>query len=207
MATYGYVRVSARDQNEARQLDALASFDIPSSHLFIDKQSGKDFQRTAYQKLIRRLHPGDLLIITSIDRLGRNYAEILEQWRKITKEKSADVLVLDMPLLDTRTQKGDLTGTFIADLVLQILSYVAQTERENIRKRQWEGIVAAKARGVKFGRPKAPLPDNFVEICHAWKNKEMTLRQAAKASGLPKGTFYGRAKELESIEHYESIRP
>ena len=194
MATYGYVRVSTKDQNEARQLDAMAQFRL--DELFIDKQSGKDFNRTAYQELLGRLEEGDLVVVKSIDRLGRNYDEILEQWRILTKEKSADILVLDMPLLDTRAKGRDLTGTFIADLVLQILSYVAQTERENIRRRQWEGIAAAKARGVRFGRPKAELPENFEDLCRRWGNKEITLRQAASESGLPEGTFYGRARQF-----------
>lgn len=148
--TYGYVRISTKEQNEARQLAALAEYGIPQRNLFIDRQSGKDFDRPAYKRLMRRLKSGDLLIVQSIDRLGRNYGEILEQWRVITKEKRADIMILDMPLLNTRTQGKDLTGTFIADLVLQILSYVAQTEREFIRKRQAEGIAAARARGVKF---------------------------------------------------------
>lgn len=152
--TFGYIRVSTKDQNEARQLAALAEYQIPRSRLFIDKQSGKDFARPAYQRLLKRLKRGDVLFVKSIDRLGRNYNEILEQWRVLTKQIGADVVVIDMPLLDTRARGDDLTGTFIADLVLQILSYVAQTERENIRQRQAEGIAAAKARGVRFGREK-----------------------------------------------------
>lgn len=149
---FGYVRVSSRDQNETRQIIALESYGVPARNIFIDKQSGKDFERPKYKQVLKKLKPGDLLVIKSIDRLGRNYDEILEQWRIITKEIRADVVVLDMPLLDTRKQPSDLTGTFIADLVLQILSYVAQTEREAIRQRQAEGIAAAKARGVHFGR-------------------------------------------------------
>lgn len=150
MQKYGYVRVSTREQNEARQLDALAPYGIPSKNLFVEKKSGKDFERPAYKRLRKRLQPSDLLIIKSIDRLGRDYDEILEEWRHITKEIRADMLILDMPLLDTRTKGRDLTGTFIADLVLQILSYVAQTERENIRQRQMEGIAAFHIRSVTF---------------------------------------------------------
>lgn len=196
MQKYGYVRVSTREQNEARQLDALAPYGIPSKNLFVEKKSGKDFERPAYKRLRKRLQPGDLLIIKSIDRLGRDYDEILEEWRHITKEIRADMLILDMPLLDTRTKGRDLIGTFIADLVLQILSYVAQTERENIRQRQMEGIAAAKRKGVKFGRPALPLPDNFDEVHKAWRDKKLTLKQAAKACGMPEGTFYSKAVRL-----------
>ena len=176
MQKYGYVRVSTREQNEARQLDALAPYEIPQKNLFVEKKSGKDFNRPVYRRLTKRLRPGDLLILKSIDRLGRDYDEILEEWRHITKEIGADVLILDMPLLDTRAKGRDLTGTFIADLVLQILSYVAQTERENIRQRQMEGIAAAKRQGVKFGRPALPLPDNFDEIHRAWRGNLMWRR-------------------------------
>lgn len=200
MQKYGYVRVSTREQNEARQLNALAPYEIPQKNLFVEKKSGKDFDRPVYKRLMERLRPGDLLIVKSIDRLGRNYDEILEEWRHITKEIGADVLVLDMPLLDTRTKGRDLTGTFIADLVLQILSYVAQTERENIRQRQMEGIAAAKRHGVKFGRPALPLPDNFDEIHKAWRGKKMTLKQAAGECGMPEGTFYSKAIRLEKAE-------
>lgn len=200
MQKYGYVRVSSREQNEARQLDALAPYEIPRKNLFIEKKSGKDFDRPVYKRLMKRLRPGDLLIVKSIDRLGRNYDEILEEWRHITKEIGADVLILDMPLLDTRTKGRDLTGTFIADLVLQILSYVAQTERENIRQRQMEGIAAAKRQGVKFGRPALPLPDNFDEIHRAWRGKKLTLKQAARECGMPEGTFYSKAVRLEKAE-------
>lgn len=198
MSHYGYIRVSTRDQHEARQLDAFEAQQIPRKNLFIDKQSGKDFNRPAYRRLMRLLRPGDLVIVKSIDRLGRNYEEILEEWRRITKQKRADILVLDMPLLDTRGGREDLTGAFIADLVLQILSYVAQAERENIRHRQAEGILAAHSRGVKFGRPATPLPDNFPEIYTAWRDKKMTLREAADACGMPKGTFYGKVKRYEA---------
>lgn len=168
---YGYARVSSVDQNEDRQLLALKEVGICRKNIFIDKASGKDFLRPQYQRLVKKLKSGDLLYIHSIDRLGRNYNEIQEQWRILTKEKGIDICVLDMPLLDTRNGK-DLLGTFIADLVLQILSFVAQSERESIRKRQREGIAAAKAKGVKFGRPEIPLPDNFNEIHRAWRDKK-----------------------------------
>ena len=197
--TYGYGRVSSRDQNEARQLDALAGFLIPPERIYIDKQSGKDFNRPQYKKLIRRLKPGDVVVVLSIDRLGRNYTEILEQWRIITKEKSADVVVLDMPLLDTRKSR-DLTGTLIADIVLQLLSYVAQTERENIRQRQAEGIAAAKSRGVRFGRPTKPLPENFHSVYQRWQAGEITGTDAAKECGMPLTTFRYRAGHYKDIE-------
>lgn len=193
--TYGYIRISTKEQNEARQLAALAEHEIPQRNLFIDRQSGKDFDRPAYKRLMKRLHPGDLLIVQSIDRLGRNYGEILEQWRVITKEKQADIMILDMPLLNTRTQGKDLTGTFIADLVLQILSYVAQTEREFIRKRQAEGIAAARARGVKFGAPKKETPEGFMEAREAWQTGRLSIREAAKSAGMPHMTFYRRCLE------------
>lgn len=198
--TYGYVRISTKEQNEARQLAALAEYEIPQRNLFIDRQSGKDFDRPAYKRLMKRLHPGDLLIVQSIDRLGRNYGEILEQWRIITKEKQADIMILDMPLLNTRTQCKDLTGTFIADLVLQILSYVAQTEREFIRKRQAEGIAAARARGVKFGASKKPLPEGFTQARESWRNGRLSVREAARAAGMPHMTFYRRCREEAARE-------
>ena len=201
--TYGYVRISTKEQNEARQLAALAEHEIPQRNLFIDRQSGKDFDRPAYKRLMKRLKPGDLLIVQSIDRLGRNYGEILEQWRVITKEKQADIMILDMPLLNTRTQGKDLTGTFIADLVLQILSYVAQTEREFIRKRQAEGIAAARARGVKFGAPKKPLPEDFTTAHEAWLTGQLSIREAAKAAGMPHMTFYRRCMEQAAGENAE----
>ncbi len=193
---YGYMRVSSTDQNEDRQLVALRGKGIPDKRLYIDKQSGKDFERPKYKRMVRRLKPGDLLYILSIDRLGRNYKEIQEQWRLLTQERGVDICVLDMPLLDTRQGK-DLMGTFIADLVLQILSFVAQSERENIRKRQAEGIAAAKARGVKFGRPPIPLTDNFFEVHKEWRDKKITLCQAAKACKMPVGTFYAKAVKIE----------
>ena len=187
---FGYVRISTKDQNEARQLAALAEYEIPKRNLYIDRQSGKDFERPAWRRLMKRLKPGDLLIVQSIDRLGRNYGEILDQWRVITKEKQADIMILDMPLLNTRTQGKDLTGTLIADLVLQILSYVAQTEREFIRKRQAEGIAAAKARGVKFGAEKKPLPDGWELVREAWLAGEISLREAGARLGVSHMTFY-----------------
>ena len=198
-AIYGYIRVSSIDQNENRQLLAMHEKQIPAKNLYIDKQSGKDFERPNYKKLVKKLKPGDLLYILSIDRLGWNYKEIQEQWRILTKEKEIDICVIDMPLLDTRNGK-DLIGTFIADLVLQILSFVAHSERENIRKRQAEGIAAAKNRGVKFGRPERPLPDNFNQVHQDWRNKKMTLQQAANACEMPVGTFYAKAVKLEKNE-------
>ncbi|MBU9743814.1 recombinase family protein [Lachnospiraceae bacterium ASD3451] len=194
---FGYIRVSSTDQNEDRQLVALRGKGIPDNRLYIDKQSGKNFDRPKYKRMVRRLRQGDLLYVLSIDRLGRSYKEIQEQWRLLTQEKGVDICVLDMPLLDTRHGK-DLMGTFIADLVLQILSFVAQNERENIHKRQAEGIAAAMARGVKFGRPPYPLPENFYEVHRAWRDKKMTLRQAAEACGMPVGTFYAKAVKFEN---------
>lgn len=193
---YGYLRVSSRDQNEDRQRIALREMDVSEKNIFIDKQSGKDFERPSYKRMVRRMKKDDLLYIKSIDRLGRNYEEILEQWRVLTKEKGIDIVVLDMPLLDTRRGK-DLMGTFLSDIVLQVLSFVAENERTNIRQRQAEGIAAAKARGVKFGRPALPYPDNFREIHRDWRNKKVTLRQAANACGMPIGTFYGKARKFE----------
>ncbi len=195
-AIYGYIRVSTREQNEDRQLIALQGLKIPENHIFLDKQSGKDFDRPQYKKLVRKMKKDDLLYIKSIDRLGRNYEEIQNQWRILTKEKGVDIVVLDMPLLDTRRGK-DLVGTFLSDVVLQVLSFVAENERVNIRQRQAEGIAAAKARGVKFGRPPLPLPENFHEVHKAWRGKKLTLRQAAKACNLPEGTFYAKARKFE----------
>lgn len=193
---YGYIRVSSTDQNEDRQLAALRAKRVQSNRIYMDKQSGKDFNRPKYKRMLKKLKQGDLLYIMSIDRLGRNYKEIQEQWRILTKEKGIEICVLDMPLLDTRQGK-DLMGTFIADLVLQILSFVAESERANIRKRQAEGIIAAKARGVKFGRPALPLPDNFYEVHKAWRDKKIPLRLAAETCGMPKGTFYYKAMKFE----------
>jgi DNA invertase Pin-like site-specific DNA recombinase len=189
MHTYGYVRVSSTDQNVERQVSALRELGIPDSHIYIDKQSGKDFERPAYKRMVKKIKPGDLLCLLSIDRLGRNYVDIQEQWRILTKEVGADICVLDMPLLDTRQGK-DLMGTFIADLVLQILSFVAQSERENIRQRQTEGIAVAKAKGVRFGRPCRDLPDNFPSVHLAYRRGQLTLREAADACGMAKSTFH-----------------
>ncbi|MCI8553369.1 MAG: recombinase family protein [Clostridiales bacterium] len=190
--TYGYVRVSSADQNEDRQMVALSGKSVPAQNIYIDKQSGKDFHRTQYQKLIKKLRPGDLLYILSIDRLGRSYEEIQQQWRVLTKDIGIHICVIDMPLLDTRQGK-DLMGTFIADLVLQILSFVAQNERENIRRRQAQGIAAAKARGVRFGRPPEPLPENYHSVYQRWKAGIITGAAAAKECGMPLSTFRYRA--------------
>ena len=194
-----YIRVSTKEQNEDRQLLALKELAIQEKNLFIDKQSGKDFERPQYRKMVRKLKKDDLLYIKSIDRLGRNYSEILEQWRILTKEKGIDIVVLDMPLLDTRRGK-DLMGTFLSDIVLQVLSFVAENERTTIRQRQAEGIAAAKARGVKFGRPPLPLPDNFYEVHRAWRGKKISLKQAASMCEMPVGTFYGKAKKFENMD-------
>lgn len=187
--TYGYVRVSTKEQNEDRQLIALQEFPVLEKCIYMDKLSGKDFNRPQYQKLLKKMRPGDLLVVKSIDRLGRNYEEILLQWRMITKEKQVDVVVLDMPLLDTRKSGNDLTGTFVADLVLQILSYVAQTERENIHQRQMEGIAAARLRGVQFGRPRKPVPELFWQLKEEWKDKKITSREAARQLSISQDTF------------------
>ena len=196
MEIYGYIRVSTREQNEDRQLIALRTAGVEQNNIFMDKQSGKDFNRPQYQTLLRHIKKDDLLYVKSIDRLGRNYEEIQNQWRVITKEIGADICVLDMPLLDTRRGK-DLLGTFLADIVLQVLSFVAENERENIRKRQAEGIAAAKARGVKFGRPPKPLPENFHEAYQRWKSGKITSTAAAKLCGLPLSTFRCRANRYE----------
>lgn len=190
---YAYVRVSSRDQNEDRQMIALRELMISEKNIFIDKQSGKDFERPSYKRMVRRMKRDDLLYIKSIDRLGRNYEEILEQWRMLTKEKGIDIVVLDMPLLDTRRGK-DLMGTFLSDIVLQLLSFVAENERKNIRQRQMEGIEAARLRGVQFGRPKKPVPDNFEQVCQQWMKKKLTGEEAARRCNLSKATFYRRAK-------------
>lgn len=196
MKIYGYIRVSATDQNEGRQKIALKGKGVESQNTFVDKQSGKDFKRPQYQKLVKKLMPGDLLYVLSIDRLGRNYKDVQEQWRILTKDKGVDICVIDMPLLDTRMAK-DLMGTFIADLVLQILSFVAENERENIHQRQAEGIAAAKARGVQFGRPCRDLPKNFDKIRQAWRRKEMNLHEAAMECGMPDTTFFNAVKRAE----------
>lgn len=195
MSEYGYIRVSSTDQNEDRQRLAMAERGVPETNIYADKQSGKDFERPQYKKLVKRLRAGDLVYVLSIDRLGRNYEEIQRQWRMLTKEIGADICVIDMPLLDTRNGK-DLMGTFIADLVLQILSFVAQSERENIKKRQAQGIAAAKARGVRFGRPEAPVPENFAAIVSAWEQGKLPLSQAVKRCNVSEATFYRRLREL-----------
>lgn len=193
---YGYGRVSSRDQNEARQILALRALGIPDSRIYIDKQSGKDFQRREYQRLVKKLRPGDLLYIVSIDRLGRNYNEIQEQWRILTKDIGIDICVIDMPLLDTRTCK-DLMGTFIADLVLQILSFVAQTERESIKERQKQGIAAARKNGVRFGRPQISTSGDFEEIAELWHRREIDINEAIQRTGLSRATFYRRFRQFQ----------
>ena len=190
---YGYIRVSSTDQHEDRQLVAMAERGIPQSRLYMDKQSGKDFDRPRYRELMKKLRPGDQLCITSIDRLGRNYEEIQEQWRILTREKKVDILVFDMPLLDTRRDK-DLIGTLIADIVLQVLSFVAHKERENIRQRQAEGIAVAKMKGTRFGREPRPLPENFQKIYESWKEGKLTTSEAARRCGMARSTYRYRAK-------------
>lgn len=192
---YGYVRVSSVDQNEDRQMIVMQRVGVPEANIFIDKQSGKNFDRPNYKRLIRRLKEGDLLYILSIDRLGRNYEEIQNQWRILTKEKGVDIVVIDMTLLDTRQGK-DLMGTFIADLVLQILSFVAQSEREKIKERQAQGIAAAKARGVRFGRPEKPVPDNFKALVREWEKKQLPLMDLLKQCEMSEATFYRRLREM-----------
>ncbi len=193
---YGYIRVSSHDQNEDRQMLALQEMAVPKKNIFMDKQSGKDFNRPSYQRMVKRIRKDDLLYIKSIDRLGRNYGEIQEQWRILTRDKGIDIVVLDMPLLDTRRGK-DLMGTFLSDIVLQVLSFVAENERLNIRQRQEEGITAAKARGVRFGRPPKPLPENFQQMYQQWKSGEITGLAAAKNCGMPLSTFRYRAEAYE----------
>lgn len=196
---YGYVRVSTREQNEARQIAALREVAVPEDNIFMDKQSGKDFNRSNYKKLVKKLKPDNLLYIKSIDRLGRNYQEIQEQWRILTKEKRIDIVVLDMPLLDTRRGK-DLMGTFLSDIVLQILSFVAENERNSIRQRQAEGIEAARSRGVHFGRPQVPMPTYFPQVIEAWEAGALSCAEAIQLSGLSRGTFYRRLSELRGEE-------
>ena len=198
MSVYGYIRVSSKDQKEDRQQIALKEVGVNLQNIYVDKQSGKDFNRPKYKKMLRKLKKDDLLYIKSIDRLGRNYEEILQQWRILTKEKGVDIVVLDMPLLDTRRGK-DLMGTFLSDIVLQVLSFVAENERTNIKQRQAEEIAAAKAQGIKFGRPPLPLPDNFYEVHKAWRSKKITLKQAEEACNMPVGTFYGKARKFENV--------
>lgn len=193
---YGYVRVSSKDQNEDRQLIAMAEAGVPEKNVFVDKQSGKDFNRPEYLRLYKALKKDDLLYVKSIDRLGRDYQEIQDQWRYLTKDKGIDICVLDMPLLDTRRGK-DLIGTFVSDIVLQVLSFVAETERHNIKQRQAEGIRAARQRGVKFGRPTDNLPGNFPEAYNKWRTGVLTGIQAAKECKMPTSSFYYKAKLYE----------
>lgn len=193
---YGYMRVSSKEQNEDRQKIALTEMGVPENNIYMDKQSGKDFERTQYKRLLRKLNENSVLYIKSIDRLGRNYGELNEQWRIITKEKKADIVVIDMPLLDTRREKN-LLGTFISDVVLALLSYVAENERTNIKQRQAEGIAAAKARGVKFGRPPLPIPENFYQMHKDWRAGKITIDEAAKACNMFSKTFYSKAVKYE----------
>ena len=194
---YGYIRVSTREQNEERQRIALLEMGVPKSQIYMDKLSGKDFERPQYKKLLRKLDGESVLYVKSIDRLGRNYVDLNEQWRVITKEKGADIVVIDMPLLDTRREKN-LMGTFISDIVLALLSYVAESERHNIKQRQEEGIRAAKKRGVQFGRPTKPLPENFAEVYEKWSSGEVVGKQAAVLCNMPMSTFYKRASEYKT---------
>lgn len=193
---YGYMRVSSKEQDEDRQKIALTEMGVPENNIYMDKQSGKDFERTQYKRLLRKLNENSVLYIKSIDRLGRNYGELNEQWRIITKEKKADIVVIDMPLLDTRREKN-LLGTFISDVVLALLSYVAENERTNIKQRQAEGIAAAKARGVKFGRPPLPIPENFYQMHKDWRAGKITIEEAAKACNMCPKTFYSKAVKYE----------
>ena len=197
---YGYIRVSTKEQNEDRQRIALREFSVREENTYIDKLSGKDFNRPQYHRLMRKLRPGDILVVKAIDRLGRNYEEILSQWRLVTKEKRVDIVVLDMPLLDTRNSGKDLTGTFVADLVLQILSYVAQTERENIHQRQMEGIAAARLRGVRFGRPRKPVPEAFDRLREEWNQKLVSSREAAAQLGVAQDTFLRWGRDFADAE-------
>ena len=199
MNIYGYIRVSGTDQNEDRQLLAMRGQNIPEKNLFADKQSDKDFDRPAYKRLVKKLKPGDLLCLLSIDRLGRNYEEIQNQWRTLTKDKGVDICVLDMPLLDTRLHK-DLMGTFISDLVLQILSFCAHTERDSIKKRQAEGIAAAMARGVHMGRPIIPVPEDFGTIVKQWEKKQLSLEQALRHCNMKRATFFQRMREYKLLQ-------
>ena len=193
---YGYVRVSSKDQNEDRQIIALKEMGVPEGNIYMDKLSGKDFNRPQYRKLLKKVNANDLIYVKSIDRLGRNYSEIQEQWKIITRDKGVDLYVIDMPILDTRREKN-LLGTFISDLVLALLSYVAENERTNIRQRQAEGIAAAKARGVHFGRHPNPLPDNFYEVYQLWKMKKVSVSKAARMCGMAQTTFFERARAYE----------
>jgi DNA invertase Pin-like site-specific DNA recombinase len=201
---YGYVRVSSKDQNEDRQMIAMRDMNIPEKNIFTDKQSGKDFERPMYKKMLKKLKENDVLYIKSIDRLGRNYEEILEQWRIITKEKKIDIVVIDMPLLDTRREKN-LLGTFIADLVLQILSYVSETERETTKQRQREGIEAAKLKGVQFGRPSKDYPDNWETLVEKYENGEISAKDAAHECDITASTFYRRVKKMRGMREGKNL--
>jgi DNA invertase Pin-like site-specific DNA recombinase len=197
---YGYIRVSSKDQNTARQEDALNQFGVDEAHLFIDKKSGKDFEREQYRKMLKQLRRGDCIVVVSLDRLGRNYKEILEQWRIITEVKECHIIVLDMPLLNTKQADEDLMKTFLSDLVLQVLSYVAELERRHIRRRQAEGIAAAKARGVKFGRAHKPLPENFFEVIRLWKDGDITGREAARRMNVSSSWLYRKMNNPELLK-------
>ena len=193
---YGYARVSTKEQKEDRQIVAISRMHVPRSNIFVDKESGKDFERTYYKKLVRKLREDDVLYIKSIDRLGRNYEDIIEQWKHITKERKADIVVIDMPILDTRRGK-DLMGTFLSDIVLALLSYISENERLNIRARQAEGIAIAKANGVRFGPEPKPLPDNFYDIYRMWARGELSVSEAARLCNMPRSTFYDKARRLK----------
>ena len=200
--TFGYVRVSTREQNEDRQMIAMEEFGVKPENIYLEKLSGKDFERPVYRRMVRKLRPGDVIVVKSIDRLGRSYTEIQEEWRAITREKRADIVVLDMPLLDTRQKARDLTGTFVADLVLQILCYVAQVERENIKQRQAEGIASAKARGVQFGRQKMPIPESFYDLWGRSQWREITARAAARELGVVHSTFLKWGQSVKTNADY-----
>lgn len=199
MNVYGYIRVSTKEQHEDRQILAMQEVNVPEGNIYMDKQSGKDFDRPMYKKMVRKIRKDDLIYIKSIDRLGRDYSDVMEQWRYLTKVKQADIVVIEMPLLDTRRGK-DLVGTFLSDIVLQVLSFVAENERTNIRSRQREGIEAARARGVRFGRPRRALPENFDEIYMDWKTGRVTAAEAIERSGLSRSTFYKRTREIALSE-------
>ena len=203
MKQYAYVRVSSKDQNPERQIAAMRELGIVEKNIFIDKMSGKDFDRTEYRKLLKRLKYGDLIVIKSIDRLGRNYSEILEEWRRITKVIEANIQVLDMPLLNTNTQHDNLTGVFVADMVLQILAYVAETERSFIKQRQAEGIAIAKEKGIHFGAEKIELPAEFEEYYELWKAGEISIRDGASELGMSKSTFFRRCKEFDEEKSFK----
>lgn len=198
MNVYAYARVSARDQNLDRQIEAFAAFGVEKTHIFCDKKSGRDFDRSGYKRMFARLRRGDLLVIKSIDRLGRNYEMIIEEWRAITEKKGADILVLDMPVLDTRSKDGGLVGRFISDVVLQVLSFVAENERENMRARQAEGIRCAKARGVRFGRPRRVYSAEVVSAAEDYIAKRITLREALERTDMKKGNFYYHIRNLKN---------